>query len=209
MYRTRRALVSWTTVLAMLVCPLSGYAQQARATRDLNRANGPAVELSYVTKDAALGVVVFPRRILAAPEMALMPVEVVSAAAKKAIGIDPVDVESAVLMVEPPVTGPPGVGIAVTFSQPFDWRKLPKQLLDQTEAGELDGHSYRKGRGPMSPSIYSRDASKTLIVATDSLLRKMLAAHENPTDGPVKTMLQDVASSFDLHVALSVDMVRL
>ena len=36
----------------------------------------------------------------------------------------------------------------------------------------------------------------------------MLAAHENPTDGPVKTMLQDVASSFDLHVALSVDMVR-
>ena len=52
----------------------------------------------------------------------------------------------------------------------------------------LDGKAYRKGKGPMNPSIYQAD-ERTLIVGTDAMLRKIVAAHAAPAEGKLKTML--------------------
>ena len=45
--------------------------------------------------------------------MEMLPIEVISAAGKKELGIDPLDIESALIVAEPPVAGPPGLGIVL------------------------------------------------------------------------------------------------
>ena len=58
-------------------------------------------DLAYITPEAAFAAVAYPQRVLTAPEMEMLPVEVISAMGKKELGIDPVDIESVMVIVEP------------------------------------------------------------------------------------------------------------
>jgi len=114
--------VCWMLVLTMVASPCWVYAQE-------NPAGAPqeTIDLDYITPNAVVAAVAHPRRVLAAPEMAMMPIEIISAAANKELGIEPLDVEHLLLVVEPPTQGPPGVGLVVRFTKPYrlDTLKLP------------------------------------------------------------------------------------
>jgi hypothetical protein len=195
----------------MVFSPSLIYAQQITA---IQAARGQAaqaddLDLSYVTPEAALGVVVHPRRVLTAPELEMLPIEVISAAGKKELGVDPVDVERVVLVAEPPQAGsPPSFGAVAYFSKPYGELGAIEPLLQRTVEAELDGKAYRRGRGMMDFSLYMPD-DKTLIIAHDPLLRKMLANRQSPSDGPVSTLLRkEKAAQQDLIAVLSVGPLR-
>ena len=170
-------------------------------------AEASGADFAYITPEATFAAVAYPRRVLTAPEMEMLPIEVASAAGKKELGIDPVDVESIMVIVEPPVAGPPGYGVVVRFSKAYQLDGLLAPLAKTTTEGQLNGKAYRQAASPMLPSIYMPD-DQTLIVAEDSFLRKMLANHEAPAEGPLGKLFASTDTSGDLVAIVVLDPVR-
>ncbi|MGA2258819.1 MAG: DUF1559 domain-containing protein [Thermoguttaceae bacterium] len=212
MFRKYHAVISWTLAVTMTVSPSVVYAQQPvavqNATTGQTAADGSAkLDLGYVTPDAVAAAVVFPRRVLTAPEMEMLPVEVLSALGKKELGIDPVEIEQAMLIAEPPQGGPPGAALVLHMASPIGPGKILMPLQRRTTEGELEGKTYRKGQTPMDPSIFLVN-DRTLIVGTDNLLRKIVANRANPKEGKMSRMLGRVAQPPDLLAIVLVEPLR-
>lgn len=163
MVRRRQRFVCWVLVLTMVMSPIGVCAQESPGSE----AQG-AVDVSYVTPSAVVAAVAYPRRVLTAPEMEMMPIEIMSAAANKELGIEPLDVEQLLLVVEPPMQGPLGVGLVVRFAKPYELAnlKLPAPVVLTDE--QLDGRLYRRSNVPPGVGMYMPD-DRTLIVATDPM----------------------------------------
>ena len=203
MFRNSQTLLCWALAALMTVPPTVASGADPAG-------GGPAagkLDLTYVTRDAALAAVAHPRRVLTASEMQMLPVEVLSALGKKELGIDPVDVEQLMVVVEPPLAGPPGIGVVVRFARPFDWHGLTGKVLDQTVAGELDGRAYRRGQGAPGLSVFMPH-DNVLIVATDDLLRRMVAQREEPAAEPLSKLLARIDPLPDVLAVLAVEPIR-
>ena len=194
MMRCGQRLVCWMLVLTMTVSPGGVYAQENRTA-----AQEKAVDLSYITPNAVVAAVAHPRRVLAAPEMEMLPIEIISAVSNKELGIEPLDVDQLLLVIEPPTEGPPGIGVVVRFAKPcrLEAVKMPGNI--PVENAELNGRLYRRSVHPLGPGMYMPD-DRTLIVATDATLRGMLKNHQTPVQGP----LSQLASKTDLSADLTV-----
>lgn len=153
MFRKR---LTWFLILLMAISPSLVAAQ----------------EPTYVTPDSVFGAIIQVKKILTAPEMELLPVEVISAASKQESGIDPVDIESVTFMVEV-TNGPPTYGLAVRFAKPFAWKDLKSPPGIPLEEAELSGRPYLRSTHPAAPGFYMPD-DKTLLVASDAMIGKML-----------------------------------
>ena len=198
-----RKMVCCLLAVSMALSPALIHVEQSAALA----AETGGADLAYITPEATFAAVTYPRRVLTAPQMEMLPIEVMSAAGKKELGIDPVDVESIMVIVEPPVAGPPGYGAVVRFSKPYQLDGLLAPLADSTTEGELNGKPYRQAQSPMLPSLYMPD-DQTLIVAEDSFLRKMLANHEAPAEGPLGKLFGSTSTSGDLVAIAVLEPVR-
>jgi prepilin-type processing-associated H-X9-DG protein len=212
MFRKYQAVISWFLALTMTVSPSMVYAQQPVAagqatTGPTTAARSAKLDLGYVTPGAVAAAVAFPRRVLTAPGMEMLPIEVISAFGKKQLGIDPVEIEQAILIAEPPQAGPPGAAVVLRMASPLGPGAILGPLQSRTTAAELEGKTYRKGQSPMDPSIFLAD-DRTLIVGTDDLLRKMLANRANPQEGAMSRMLGRVAAPPDLLAVVLVEPLR-
>jgi prepilin-type processing-associated H-X9-DG protein len=212
MFRKYQAVISWTLAVTMTVSPSMVRAQQPVANQyatpgRTTAAGSGKLDLGYVTPETVAAVVAFPRRVMTAPEMEMLPIEVISAAGKKELGIDPVAIEQAILIAEPPQGGPPGAAIVLHMASPLDPGKILMPLQPRTVEAQLDGKTYRKGRTPMDPSIFLAD-DRTLIVGTDGLLRKMLANRANPKEGAMSRMLGRVAQPPDFLAVVLIEPLR-
>ena len=196
-----RKTVCCLLAVSMALSPALIHVEQSAALA----AETAGADLAYITPQAAFAAVTYPRRVLTAPQMEMLPIEVISAAGKKELGIDPVDVESIMVIVEPPV--PPGYGAVVRFSKPYQLDGLLMPLAKSTTEGELNGKPYRQSQAPMFPSLYMPD-DQTLIVAEDSFLRKMLANHEAPAEGPLGKLFGSTNTSNDLVAIAVLEPVR-
>ena len=198
-----RKMVCCLLAVSMALSPTLIHVEQSAALA----AETAGADLAYITPEATFAAVTYPRRVLTAPEMEMLPIEVMSAAGKKELGIDPVDVESIMVIVEPPVAGPPGYGAVVRFCRPHQLDGLLMPLAKSTTEGELNGKSYRQAQSPMLPSLYMPD-DQTLIVAEDSFLRNMLANHEAPAEGPLSKLFASTNTSSDLVAIVVLEPVR-
>jgi len=207
MLRKNRAMVCWLLMAAMAVSPSLIYAQQPGETAETPTTTVKP-DVAYVTPDAAFGAVAYPRRVLTAPEMVMLPVEVFSAAGKQELGLDPLDVEQVLVVAEPPGPGsPPGLGVVVRFSRPYQLDGLLPEVASETVEGQLDGRPYRQAKAPMMPSIFMPDA-QTLIVATDGMLQKMVANRAEPQEGTISKALGRADASQDVTAFLWVVPLR-
>ncbi|NQU20389.1 MAG: DUF1559 domain-containing protein [Candidatus Nealsonbacteria bacterium] len=198
MSRTYRATICYVLTLAMVWSPSLVYGQPPAAKSDL----------SYVTPTAAFAAVARPRRVLTAPEMAMLPIEVISAAGKKELGIDPLDIEQIMVVANPPQPPlPPGAGLVIRFSKPYAMEGLLPPIAEQTVAAQLDGKPYRRGQGPMAPSMFMPD-DRTLIVATDQMLQEMVANSKQPVAGKMSRTLAAAGGSNDFMAILLVEPLR-
>ena len=96
MTRQRRTFVCLLLAGAMIGSPSMVYAQQLAVIRSARAERADGADLSYVTPGAVFAAVAHPRRVLTAPGMEMLPLEVMSAAGKKELGIDPLDVHMAI-----------------------------------------------------------------------------------------------------------------
>ena len=129
MSRKHRRAVAWMLVVVMSLSPSLVYARTFEsAASAAARAEKPKIDLSYVTPDSAAVVVAFPRHVLTAPEMEMLPVEVLSAAGMQKAGIDPLQIDQILAVVEPPKDGAIGAAVVVKTASPLEQEKLLPSL---------------------------------------------------------------------------------
>jgi hypothetical protein len=163
------------------------------------------IDVRYLLDDAVAVAAVGPRAVLTQPSLQMMPVEVFSAVGKKELGIDPLDVEQVLVQAVKPVGPmPPGVGVVVHFSKPYQLDKILPDLVAQTEAAELNGKPYRRAKQPMGLSMMMPDP-QTLLLGTGDMLSKMLT----PQQGTNKLGRILAAMPADHRVVALVDVASL
>jgi len=208
MFLAHRAAICWTLVVVMALAPSIVYAQPPVATATASPTAGKKLDVSYVVPEAAFGAVAFPRRVLTAPEMWVMPTEVLSALGKKELGIDPLDVEQILVFADAPQRdGPPAAGAVIRFARPYQIETILPKLQPMTEEAKIEGKPYRRGVNPMVPSIYMPD-DRTLLVATGGMLQKMVANRNKPAEGRIRSLLGRLGPSNDFVAILLMEPIR-
>lgn len=164
---------------------------------------GEAVNLSHVPARAVAAVVVHPERLTKSPELELLPWEVIQASAQQEMGIDPLVIETAIVLAAAP-TGqePPDWGAILHFSQP---QQLAEKLLEQTDEAAIGGVAYRRAAEPTDPSLCLLNP-RTLLIGTEPLLREMIA--DEGGDSPLRQMLGNLPMRNDVTAVLAVGPLR-
>ena len=152
------------------------------------------LELSYISSDAVAALVLQPRRVLTAPEMEMLPIEVIVAAGQQYLGIDPTEVEQAIgiLGLAGLANGEPGFGAILRFAKPYDQMAVLARLGAQTRESTHAGKKYWQARQTGSFSLFMPD-DRTLLIGTDPMLKKMLTAEK--VDTPLVKLLRQVDTS--------------
>ena len=200
--------ILWTLITTAVACPAMVGAQPPGEMAGAAAARKP--DLDYVTPQAFAAAVVYPRSVLKSPRLEYLPVEILSTVCKKELGLDPLEIEQAIFVAEPPKGvppegPPPEWAVVLKMAGPIAGEVLPTLARNTTE-GTLDGKTYRKAKTPEEPSIYQA-GERTLIVGSDGLLRKMVANHAAPADGRLKTMLSRSGTP-DLLAVMLVEPLR-
>lgn len=177
-----KRMVSWLLIVTTSASPSLCYAQAA-ASPDASR----AADVSWIPPDAAVAVVAFPRRTLTAPAMEMLPVEVISAAGKQQLGIDPLDIEQLIALAEPPKQGPPAFGIVLQLTRP----------VDESALKFPPGFSHRALAG-----------GKTLLIGAEPFLEKMAANQQKPVRGPLADLIAKTGAASDLTVVAMIGPIR-
>lgn len=187
-------------VMCGVCLPQWSLAQQAATTDG-------KMDLSYITPEAFAAVILHPKRVLTAPEMQMMPIEVLSAAGKQEVGLDPLDVEQAIMFAEPPAQGPPGFGIVLRLAKPYrlDSFKLPSNV--PVTKSQIEGRPYLQSQVPALPSFYTPD-DQIMIMAPDGVLKKMLANHKTPQQGALSRLMAKTSVAADAVVVAVLEPVR-
>ena len=194
--RLHRA-ICYLLIVTTFTSPAAVYAQAPADSRGKRRDTA----LKLIPEGSIVGVVAHPRRVLTDPSMQMLPIEVISAAGIKELGVDPLDIEMAVGAIDMP-TGPPNAGLILQLAKPLKLEQLPVQLLAGTVEGKLGGKSYRQSREPMGLSAFM-PSDRTLILGTDEALRKVVARSGAAEEGSVHGILS-AGSPADLQLVAAI-----
>lgn len=205
--RCHRGAVAWLLVGLTVLTPALSYAQPPGSAPPAAAGAKAAVDLGYVTPETVAAVVLHPRRVLTAPESEMLPIEVISAAGIKELGLDPLDIEQLLVIAEPPQEGPPQVAAVLRFAKPLAQGEVLAPLWQQTAEADLDGKKYRQAQNPLALSIFRPD-DRTLILAHDPLLRKLLRQHAQPPGGEMSQVLARIPEPPDVLAVLLVAPLR-
>jgi hypothetical protein len=149
--------------------------------------------------------VAYPRHLLNSPALELLPREIVSAAVKAQLGIDPAEVDE-VLVVAQPSPADPSTAVVVLCNTPVDATKLPLALLKGSTKSELNGKPYHKANSPLESGVFLFD-DHTLILGSDSMIQKVVANHAAPKAGAMRKMLSR-ATGPDAAILVLVEPIR-
>lgn len=165
-----------------------------------------AIETSYIWPEAQAALVTFPQATLQHPSFELMPLEVLEAAGQKEMGVNPLDIVSAVACFE--VRELPNDidgGVVVRFSKPVDKEAIFARLAERGQKEEIAGQTAYVFPGPFGPA-YAIPAPNVVLVAHPSTLPKMLAAAQGAKSTLI-ARLQGVKPT--AHASLVADIVAL
>ncbi|PHS15829.1 MAG: hypothetical protein COA78_04645 [Blastopirellula sp.] len=170
------------------------------------------VDTQFITPDSSAAVVVYPQKVLTDKHLQMLPMEVLSAMSVQMLGIDPVHLDSVLLVAAPPAaSGVPRVGVVASFNEPTSIDDLLPVLDEQGSTKKApfseNGPSYRQAQSPYFPSFYQLD-EKTILAANDEMLRDMLAQKQNPKSGPLANFVNNSLDKSDLQVFVAVEPIR-
>ncbi len=161
---------------------------------------------SYITPQTVFAAMTRPQRFLtyaAEPRLKM----------QTALGFDPANVETVLLIVEPRASAIPQMGIVARFAAPFEMHSLSPQLTSHTIPNKLrNGKFYLRSNepdDPQKPSFIMAD-DRTLIAASEELLRRMVKqnAGAKPAVCAVRDRLARAAIDQDLVVVLELEQLR-
>jgi hypothetical protein len=164
---------------------LRGLLRGAGLGAPLTTQPGPSakpLDVSFIAPEFTSGVIVHPARLAKAPLLTRVPQDELLAPLLKEMGIDPRKIEQAILLIEPFPGGevlysPAGI---IRFAEPVDGKQLlSKALPDLTEvtSGDQKYFNSKQEIAKLPISAYIAD-DRTLLIAPEPTLKKMLAAKE-------------------------------
>ncbi len=161
------------------------------------------LNLAHIPEEAFAAVVIRPQKLLADPSLKLMPIEVIKAGGKQALGVNLLDVESAIGFMMPPAPGtPPDWGIVLHFSKP---QSLAGTVLDATIPSSVNKIEYFAGRNPSDPS-FCLYQEKTLLISPEPMLKSMLVLM--PGESQLRTLLAAAKTDADVTAIAAIEPVR-
>ena len=185
--------------VSLLIAVFLGFSWQSSAVSQQKN------DLEYITGKAAGILIVHPRKILTDPDLELMPIEVISAATLREIGVDLLDVEKLTLLVEPPEgPGPPQVGMIARFAKPYDLTTFSPKLMKNCEEGRIGDKTVFRATSPMAPSFYLPN-EKTVVAGMEPILTRMMG---EPKEGTLRKLIAKNGAKEHLNLIVSIDEVR-
>lgn len=165
------------------------------------------LDTTYVPGSAALLLIMRPAQFMAAPISQLLPLEAATAAGRQHLGVDPAEIDEVIIFAD--VSNPlaPAGGAIVKFKNPFRASALAPQLRPMVQLSEFNGKKYWQSSVPMMPSFYGPN-NKTLLVAPDPVLRKMVETSAQPKNGPLLDRIREVPAGSDLYLAADIAPLR-
>ncbi len=168
----------------------------------------PKLDLGYITVEAAAAVVAYPRYVLTAPELEMLPTEVLRVLVKNEWGIDPLEIEWLLVLVEASDDKMPGGAMVLHMASPVAQGKILAPLWDHTVEGKLDGKTYRQGTEITALSIYRPDDHTLLLASNIEMLERMLHNHAKAKEGPLANVLSCVGEPPDAMAICLVQRMR-
>ena len=207
---TCRVILALTIILSPLAAvraqPLSGAEVEGSDTL-LAKPTAGMVDTTWLTPQSVAVAYLRPRQILTAENSEMLPTEVFAAAGIKFMGVDPVDIETVTVIAEPMLGVQPFYALVFEFNQPFTLEGLSPEFTIHAEPAQLDGTPYLKSREAAAPSLYMKD-DKTLIVATEPMLRKLLKQGDKPKTSLLLNEIKDRPAIDDFYLAVDTKSLR-
>jgi hypothetical protein len=165
------------------------------------------LDTTYVPSTASLLLVIRPAQILTAPVSQLLPIEVAAAAGRQHLGVDPAEIDELVLFGDLSNPMAPAYGAAIKFKNPFRAAAIPPHVRPMVQLADFNGKKYLQSAHPMMPSFYGPN-NKTLLLAPDPVLRKMVDTSSQPKSGQLLDRIREVPAGSDLYLAIDVATLR-
>lgn len=157
-------------------------------------------DTQYITDDAVLAVVAFPRRVFLSDRGEMLPREIVTAAGMQEFGVDPLLIDRVTLFAPPPV-GEPRFGMALHFIESpnlKDW-KLP-----DTTNETVNGKTVRKMDfgGP----TFMEAEGNVVLVGDSATMAAMVEG--NRGDSPLRKLVSESNDISDVNLFVAMEPVR-
>jgi hypothetical protein len=169
------------------------------------------LDLSYIAADFNAAVIVHGKRIAKSPLLAEVPQEKLLADLIKATGVDPREVERAVILLEPTPGGnvlflPAGI---IRFAGPVDGKAILAKALKASEEATVDDKRYSRSKTEKMAKVpmagYIAD-DRTLLIAPEPTLKKMLTARD--AKSPLLDHLRKIDLDSDVIATLAMEPIR-
>ena len=158
-----------------------------------------------VPSSTTAAILAKPAEILEAPGMEMAPREVLTLMGQKEFGIDPCQIQTAMLLVDTfsDMRNPPGFGLVLTFESP---QKLGGNLQRSLTRDTLNGKTIYRGDSDMQAPVIMQYDNNTLIVGMEPFLKKMLSAQD--ANGEIVKLVADWDSDSQLSAFMVMEPVR-
>ncbi len=163
------------------------------------------LDLKYIPSSAVALAVIRPQSLFTGPNAEWMPLEVITAAGLEHLGVDPLDIEEAIGVTAAEMGPQPEMGLIVRFTKPYNKEAVLAKLAGRTAPATVKGKAIQKSPNASEPSFYLEDPT-TIVVASESMLTKMIAAPEE--DSPLRKLAGSMDFSSEFTLVASVDAVR-
>ncbi len=157
------------------------------------------LDLAYIPADAVLAVVLDPYQLRKSPNLADLKADSFNQQIAADTGIDATKIAQLMIIGGLQDQGPPiSYGFIVRFNQPCSREAVLANLVPEGETAKEGEREYHRARPPSSLAVCFAD-DKTLLVAPEPSLKKMLAAKD------VKSpLISELAKQNDAAAALAV-----
>jgi hypothetical protein len=190
---------TWPLALVLSVFAAPAWGQAPKA----------GINPQFIPGEAVVVLAARPRQVLTAPELSMLPREVVSAAGLENMGFDPAEVDQAVAFGGIPEGGvqsgnPPVMGVVLRFAQPYSQAKILAPLRPQMAEQQHNGKKYLVGPEPERLTLAFID-DKTLLIGNEAGVKAMF---EGKGDGSIGDLLKQADGGADLDLLISLDPLR-
>jgi len=201
---TRKTLLCWALFAVIMLSSAAVFAQTSPQAETAKK-----LDVSYVSPESVFGAVIHPSRILSSPIVAMNPMLGDQLAKlKDALGFEPTEIEQLlVIAVAGSSADESRAGLVLRVSQPHELQTVLPSLREKTTEATIEDKTYLRGTGLGDASIYMPD-DRTILVAPEVMLQKMVANHSKPVTGPLASVLGRYDDSNDLLAIVLVKLLR-
>ena len=185
---------------SMAILALAIFATSASVAQEATRSALVDKVVKLTPNETVASLTLRPKQMAAGERMMLAPLEVLTAAGLEHVGIDPLQILRADLLVGFPGPAGPQGGLVVQLAQPFDINNLNPQQLDGNglqRDGDFEYLSHFSGE-----VIFHQLDAQTVVAGTKIFVKQMLAKRAQP--GQIASLLGQIKTEQDALVIVSV-----